>query len=79
MIGKYNYHDKFTKPVYLVKLYLKTSLSIYQLYLYNHNIRCIIALVFYEVGNKDYNTSVDLFWPRKNREGRLRAEDIVVL
>ena len=34
------------------KQYLKTGLSICQSSLYNHNIWCIIALVFYEVDNK---------------------------
>ena len=41
----YSYCDKFTKSVWIVKQYLKTGLSVYWL--------CyIIALVFYEVGNK---------------------------
>ena len=51
--------DKFTKPLQLVKQYIKTSLSIYRLSLYNHDIQCIIAIVFYGVDNKkDYITSV---------------------
>ena len=79
-IGKYSYHDKFTKPVQLVKQYLKTDLLIYRLCLNNYDIQCIIALVFYDVGNtKDYNKSVDLFWLRKNREGHLKALDITAL
>ena len=33
--------------------------------------------IFYGVDNKkDYITSVDLFWPRKDKEGSLKAEDI---
>ena len=36
-----------------------------------------IVLVFYGVDNKkDYISSVVLFWPRKDKEGHLKAEDV---
>ena len=62
----------------LNNIYVKIGLSIYWLCLYNHDIYCIIALIFYGVGNKkDHSTSMILFWPRKIvLEGYLKAKDI---
>ena len=78
-IGKYNYRDRFTKPVQLVKQYLKTGLSMYRLCLYNHGVQCIIAVVFYEVGNKKTTYLCGPILAQKNREGHLKVEDITML
>ena len=64
---------------YIVKQYLKTGLSIYQLCLYNHNIYCIIALVFYEVGNKKTTIPAWTCFGPEEIDGCLKAEEVAAL